>query len=200
MTPKRVNLLLKGALVAIVLATIGGLYLADKKLDTVASQTARYKAEAEVAQKQYEAYKLTKVKVDSLDYVDDLAARVLPEDKEQSVIVAELSQFALRAKMSVSQINFPDKEASSAQPGAKNQKAQTPKGVQVIPINVQLKAGSKYENLLEFLRYVENNRRKMQIASIDLKPDTEDRSRLSEVTVILNLYAKQAEQSPGAKQ
>ena len=190
MTPKRMNQILKIFLILLCVITIAGLYFADRKLAALANETARLKAEVEVSQKQIDSYTITKAKVENLQYVEELASQVLPKDDEQSTVVAELSQFALRSQLSVSEITFPEGSTAAKNSAAKSTKV-VPKGVDVIPITVRFKEGSSYNNLLSFLRLVENNRRKTQVTNVDLKPDTEDRSVLSEVTVELNLYAKE---------
>lgn len=187
MTPKKMNTVLKIALILLIVATTAGLYFANQKLSAIANKTSRLRAEIELSQKQLDAYNLTKVKVDTLGYANELASKVLPENTEQSVVVAEVSQFAQRAKLSVAQISFADKDTT-----AKNKKTTISKDVTVVPISVQFKEGSRYENILEFLRYVENNQRRMQVVNIDLKPDDKDRSQLSTVTVLMNLYVKKA--------
>lgn len=191
MTPKKMNITLKVILTVIIFVLVGGLYISNQKLTDIANKTSEFKAQAEFAQKQLDTFKLTKIKVESLGYVDELAAKVLPEDKEQSAIIAEISLFAKRARLSLSQIEFPEKEVSrSSRSGSKAGAA--PKGVAVIPVTVKFKEGARYENILEFLRYTEENQRKIQVASIDLKPDAKNRSLLNEVTVVLSLYSKQS--------
>lgn len=186
MTPKRMHTILLCILGLLIAVTIGGLYFANQRLTSIANETARLSAEIEVSNKQIDTYTLTKIKVDSLDYVGELAGKVLPEDKEQSVVVAELSQFALRANLTVAGIEFADPASSSS---GDKKKSTIPKGVEVIPIVVKFN-NARYEDLLEFLRTVENNRRKMQINNINLQPDEDDRTILSEVSVAINLYAK----------
>ncbi len=190
MTPKKMNKTLKAILVVSIVAAMALLYFANQKLTSMAEQTARLKAESQVAEQQIQTYQKTKEKVESLDYVNELAGKVLPENEEQSVIVAELSQFALRSRLSVAQINFPESNTGSSRRSTTETNIAVPKGVATIPITIQFADDSRYENLLEFLRYVEENRRKMQVTNISLTPNSEDRSRLSEVTVSINLYSK----------
>lgn len=192
MTPKKMNTLLKAALVVLLVVTIAGLYFANQKLVAIANKTSRLRAEIELSQKQLDAYSLTKVKVDTLGYANELATKVLPDSTEQSAVVAEVSQFALRARLGVSQISFADKDV--VVPATNGKKVTPPKDVTIIPISVQFKEGSKYENILEFLRYVENNQRRMQVVNINLKPSDKDRTQLSTVTVLMNLYVKKTEE------
>lgn len=185
MTPKKMRTMLLACLGLLIAATIAGLYFANRQLTGLAGETSRLAADIEVSKKQIDSYTLTKIKVDSLEYVGDLANKVLPEDKEQSAVVAELSQFALRSRLTLAGIEFADSVKSSGD----KKKSTVPKGVEVIPIVVKFN-DARYENLLEFLRSVETNRRKMQVNNINLKPDAEDRAILSEVSVAINLYAK----------
>jgi Tfp pilus assembly protein PilO len=177
-------------MLAALVVTIGvGLFFANKKLTAVAQTTSRLRAEIDLTQKQVDSFNLTKIKVESLGYANDLAGKVLPDDSEQSTVIAELSQFAKRANLAVAQISFADKDTvPTGSPGAK--KTAIPKGVTVVPIAVKFKEGARYENLLQFLQYVENNQRRMQIVNIDLKPNDKDRAQLSSVTVVMNLYVK----------
>lgn len=186
MTPKKVNTTLLILLVALILASGGGLFFANRALTNMAQRTSRLSAQIEVSKKQVDLYELTQIKVEALDYVGDLANRVLPEEQDQSVIVAELSQFALRSRLTVAGIEF----AEQAQGSAKKTKT-VPAGVEIVPMSIKFE-GVAYENLLNFLRLVENNQRKMQVNNINLKPNDDNRSELTEVTVSINLYAKKA--------
>lgn len=193
MSPKRMNTALIGLLVFLMLGTIAGIYFANQRLTALAKETSKISADIEVTKEQIDSYTLTKIKIESLDYVGELAEKVLPESQEQSVVVAELSQFANRSRLTVSGIEFIEKTSSRG-----NKKSVVPKGVEVVPIIIKFK-DANYENLLEFLKTVEGNRRKMHVNNVNLKPKETDRSVLSEVTVTLNLYVKKAA-SPEKKQ
>lgn len=191
MTPRKMNFGLKIILGVLFGLTIGGLYFANSKLTNVATSTSRLKAQVELGNKQIAAYEKTQKKVSALDYVDELAAKVLPADEEQSLVVAELSEFALRSRLSVDQITFASTSAKTPKSTSKTTKSAVPKGVLVVPINIKFQAGAKYEYLLDFLKSLENNRRKMQVTNISLTPDLTDRTKLSQVSIDINLYARE---------
>lgn len=198
MTPKRMNRVLKITILLLVVGVSAGVYLADKQLNAIATDTARLRAQVEISDKQLSAYQLTKQKVDSLSYVEELAGKVLPEEQEQSLTVAEISQFALRARLAVEDITFVDTEKTAVtkgKAGDKKTKSTIPKGVSVIPMSIKFQDGSRYDYLLEFLRSVEDNRRKMQVTNISLTPDADNRALLKSVTVELNLYVRQQEKT-----
>lgn len=188
MTPKKMNKLLIG-LISLSIALIAvGLYFANTKLTATAETTAKNKAELEITNAQISSYKITQSKVSSLSYVEELADTVLPAAKDESAIVAELSQFALRSRLSVAEISFAEPATTTkADPKAKSA---APKGVNVVPISVKLKAGAQYNNLLEFLKLVENNRRTMQVTNISITPDEENRAVLSDISIAINLYTR----------
>lgn len=203
MTPKRMNQLLKLVLVLLVVATFGALYFANHRLSTTAQKTAELKATVEADDNQLDVYQRTKAQVDELSYVNDLADTVLPPDEDQSAVVAELSEFAKRAGLSVEQINFVTtgpQSSSAAQQTKTNSTSSTstvPKGVKVVPIVIDFGEGSEYPSLLQFLRTLESNRRKSQVTNIALTPDPENQAVFKKVSISLNLYTRQPE---GAKQ
>ena len=198
MSPLRVNQLLRGAIVVLILAIFGVMYVGDARLATLANETAKLKAEVLVNDKQIATYKLTEAKVESLSYVNELASKVLPPDQEQSVIVAEVSEFASRSRLEIDQINFIDAGKNKVSRNPKSTLS-IPSGVAIIPISVQFKAGSQYANILEFLKTIESNRRKMQVTNVSLTPNPENRQELNQVSISLNLYAKQADKKGGVQ-
>lgn len=195
MNPKKMNDILKITLTALVVIAIGSLYFANKKLTKVAHDTAKLKADVQIADKQLKAYQQTKTTVDSLRYVDELATEVLPPNEDQSAIVAELSEFALRSKLAVGQITFPEvtKSSLSTAPtsGVANVAASVPSGVHIVPVTIQFQTGAQYTNVLSFLKTVESTRRKSQVTNITLTPDPINRANLSQVNISLNLYTQQ---------
>lgn len=188
MSPLRMNKLLKISIAVVIILAAGIIFIGNQRMTAVAQDTARLRAQVRVNEDIISAYTRTKIRVESLDYVDELANKVLPADQEQSAIIAEVSEFALRSSLSIEQITFADTGTTTAPVKGK---LAIPKGVQVIPITVQFSAGSQYADVLEFLATVESNQRKMQVTDITLKPDADDRNLLSQVSVSMNLYAKQ---------
>lgn len=199
MTPKKVNTALKILLSLLIVGSLVGLFFANKQLTQIAQDTSRLKAEVEVSQKQIDSYSLTKIKVESLDYVDPLAQKVLPAEEDQSALVAELTQFALRSNLTMTQLTFADQKAVSTD---KKSKSAVPSGVSITPITLGFATGIAYDDVLDFLKTLETNQRKTQVTNITLTPEAEDGSLLSQVSVELNVYTKKTENksSFGAKQ
>jgi hypothetical protein len=200
MTPKRMNSILRYSMVALIVLVVAGLYFANKTLTKLAGQVARLKADVVLQEKQLTAYKSTKETVDSLQDVGGLADKVLPEEQEQSLTVAELSAFAQRASLGIKDLTFtePPVEAKGAKKKTK-QKSAIPKNVTVTPLTITFEENARYDYFLDFLRSVEENQRKMQITNIALTPNETDRTLLEEVSVSINLYVKAAKTSATEK-
>lgn len=198
MTPKRMNLILRCSLLALTILLIAGLYFANQRLTVLAEQTAHLEAEVILQEKQLAAYQATKNTVDSLQDVGELAAKVLPEQQEQSLTVAELSAFAQRSSLRIKELTFAEPPAEEKGKKKKDkEKSAIPKGVTITPVSISFEENARYDYFLDFLRAVEENRRKMQITNISLTPNEENRTLLEEVSVTINLYVKSAEKATG---
>jgi Tfp pilus assembly protein PilO len=188
MTVTSVNKILKVSIIACALLTFVGLYVANYKIQDVAEETAGLKSKLELNTKQIKQYEITKKKVESLSDVNDLAQKVLPKEQEQSLTVAEISQFALRSRLKIVDITFKGIDKSQPAKGDVKKKSIIPSGVQVVPLSVQFQEGAEYQYILDFLKYVEDNRRTMQVTNISLTPMDTDRKRFKDVMVDINLY------------
>jgi len=197
MTVTSVNKLLKISLVICALITAGGLYYANSKIQNIAVDTASLKSKFELNAKQIKQYEATKKKVDSLSDVNALAKKILPKQQEQSLTVAELSQFALRSRLKIVNLTFKDSTETKSVKGDTKKKTTIPSGVRVVPLSIQFQEGAEYQYILDFLKYVEENRRTMQVTNISLTPMDTDRRKFKDVTVDINLYT--TEKAPEIK-
>lgn len=200
MTPKKMNLIMRCLVGVLVLATLAGLYFANQHLTALAEETARLEADVILQEKQLAAYEKTKSTVDSLQDIGSLAAKVLPDQQEQSLTVAELSDFAKRSSLRIKELTFEEPPAEEKGKKKKDKEKTTiPKGVTITPVVISFQETARYDYFLDFLRAVEENRRKMQITNISLTPNEENRTLLDEVSVSLNLYVKNAEKASTEK-
>lgn len=191
-TPKQMNKALIGTIIVLLLTAALGLYAANQRLTAVATETTKLATEIEVNKKQIEIYDLTKFKLESLESINKTLGEVLPEEEEQSLIVAEISGFARRSRPTLSVAGIEFKEPLNR---TDSKKSSVPKTVKVIPIIVTFK-GVQYEGIVDFLKEVEDNRRTMQVYNIGLQQN-EDNKEAIDVTISMNLYAKN--QTSGAK-
>lgn len=191
MTPKKMNKLLWAGLLLLSVIFLAGLYFANKSFTKLANDTNKLRAETQINQKKLEIYKQSKDKSKSLEHVEDLAQQILPTTHNQSATVAEISQFASRTGLKVADITF-DAPSPSAKKNTKKDKnvktKKLPKGVEAIPMTLSLREGARYDNILEFLKILENNRRKMQVTNISLTPSEENRAIFEQVVFRIHVY------------
>lgn len=191
MTVKKMNILLRSLLLLLAVGSIVGLYFANQHLTKLAQATARLEADVILQEKQLAAYQKTASRVNELQEVSELAERVLPEQQEQSLTVAEISRFAQRSSLQIKELNFVDPpEEQKGKKKKDEKKSVLPKGVIITPIVITFQENARYDYFLEFLRAIEDNRRKMQVTNISLTPDEENRTLLKDVSVSINLYVK----------
>lgn len=188
MTPRKMNKALKISLALLAVLVAVGIYFADKQLQSVAGGISRLRAEIEITNQNVDNYELTKTKIDELSYVKELADEILPQTEEQSIIVAELSEFAKRSNLTTGSIEFTDESSSSAGSSASKTK-KAPAGVEVVSVVFSVSEEASYQDVLEFLRYIEGNRRKMQVTRVSLTPGS-DGQKIADLTISLNLFVK----------
>lgn len=187
----RINLALKISIAVLTVLVLGVVVFADHQLSSTAQETAKLKAESELAKEQVQAYTLTKNRVQQLDYVDELANKVLPVEEDQSIVVAELTQFALRSNLTITQLTFEDSTQPSTalkSTGSTTQPRTTiPSGVKIKSASISLAPDARYADVITFLRTIEDNRRRAQVTDVNLTPKPGS-DLLSQATIKLNLY------------
>ena len=192
MNAKTMNKLLKITLVGLFVVVLLGLFFADKKLTDAANSTTQLKAQAEIDSKRLENYELTKIKIEELGYVKDIAKQILPDSENQSVIVAELAEFGRRSNLQTGSITFAEAAKTTSKDPKDKAANKVPEGVAVVPVVFTVSETAQYQDLLNFLKYIEQNRRKMQITQISLTPNLDNGEELQDISVSLNLFVKKA--------
>ena len=115
--------------------------------------------------------------------IEEIAKKVLPQDKEQSAALAELDKFSKTSGVGIKQISFtPGKGGGLVAPTSL-------KGVSVISVNVHCDA-ARYDQLLSLLKLIENNQRRMQVTSVALTPSEITQGKLDKIDLALEIYLK----------
>lgn len=213
MNSKQLYLVLIAGIGVLALALVGGAYGANTLLSTRANKLTELKAT--YAAQSDQQLSLTKAKSDIVKYqsLNDIAKSIVPEDKDQAEAVREIVNIANRTGVTLSAINF---NASTLGNGVKKQSSATTttttpsaaandktsalsqlqpvpniKGVYILPITVVGDTANpvKYDQFINFLSSLEQNRRTAQVSTITIIPNSNNRSLLS-FTLGLNEYIK----------
>lgn len=196
---KKIFLIIVASIVVMAAASGGAVYFSDQSLQQQAQEISDLKADQAILDEQIQIYRNDKSKVEELAFIDDVANQVLPQNKEQSTVIAEIYTFADQIGLQIGSLDF---GGAGSMGSADLDVSQTTTvtgltGVRVLPTNVTIEGGSAdpnlkatYTKLLAFLRKIEVNRRKMQVVGLDLTPSTENRNELTSISLTINIYLK----------
>lgn len=193
-----------GMIVIIVLlffAIFGSAYLANTMLQKQAAVLLDLKLRSSVLDE--EQINLVKAKKDIETYtsLEKIAKVIVPQDKDQARAVREIIKIAGDSGISPSSITFPvstlgTRTAPAASGGAATGLSQLKpvkdiKGVYVMNITISQDAGNPvtYNQFIDFLSRLEQNRRTAQVSNIILQPSAADRNRLS-FTITVDEFIK----------
>lgn len=199
MTPRKLNIILWSILGLMLVGIAGGLYFSDTLLAGLAKDTALMKADTEIARSKVATYTKNKTLTEQLSYIEAMADEVLPVAQDQSVVVSEIFHFAAASGVGISGLTFDEVPVVKGKKSKEQLEKEKllPKGVAVVPISVNLTEGTPYSGVENFLRKLEENRRKMQITGLTMQPSEESLSVFSSVELKINLYTK-ATSTPAA--
>lgn len=170
LTPSRLRLLLSVMLPLIILAGGGIFYVAYSRLGESAAETGQRAANARESQDTLRRLQSLRKDLDSKKEIADRASRVAANSQNyayQDLLVNDLTIYANRANLSVKNINF-----SNQTPGASSS-ASTPStpsatvgGLKKATVDITLENPVNYQDLLNFLHYVEQNLTKLKISKV----------------------------------
>lgn len=191
LTPTKLRIILSATLALIILAGAGVFYLAYDKLGESAAETGQHVASARASQDALEQLQKLRKDLESKSAVIDRVSRVTADSENyayQDRLVNDLTIYANRANLSVKNISFSGQAAGNtgaapvateggATPGA------APVGLKKATVDITLDSPVNYEDLLNFLHYVEQNLTKLKISKVVMT-----KSQESGVTIdVLNL-------------
>lgn len=173
----------------VLLTLVGGgavYYFADQYLSRKAHEISVLKADLEIVELKIATARQAETDLERLSFIKDIADEVLPPDKIQSDVVGELVEFARDANVRLDAINFQPTDTQAQVPISQTEPLQGVPGVNTLPITLTI--NGSYNNILEFLKNIETNRRKMQVETMSLSPDAET-GRLSS-NIEVNVYVR----------
>lgn len=204
MKNKRIFQLLLVVLAIVVLGSIAGTIYGTSMLKKDGSALLEKKLEKVVLGKDEET--LTKAKRDIAKYqeLNRVAQAIVPKEKDQARTVREIYAIANQAGVQIESIQFPDSSlGQSAAKGKAKKKTTVPEGstqlvevhglknVFAMPIDIGLSedAPITYNQVIDFLRKLERNRRTSDVTNISIQPDKDNRD-LIHMNLTINAYIK----------
>jgi hypothetical protein len=204
MSAKKAFYAMLGSIVVLVLLCIGGTYIAYKKLLAQGNTLLEYKLQGAVLGKQSDSLAQAKRDIAEYEELESIAKTVVPQEKDQAKTTLEIISLAQESGIKISNIAFPEsllgeaakktgKAASKTVDSNTTQLTEISglKGVYTMEIRVESDRGDpvQYQQVLDYLRRLEKNRRTAQVRNISITPSTTDRNLVS-FTLVLNSYVK----------
>ncbi len=213
MTSKKVYFGLLGLIGVLALGAIGSLVLGNSMLRSNANNLVELKLENRVLEEQQIALLQANKDVEKYSELESLTRTIVPQDKDQAKSVRELVKIAAENNINITSITFPTstlgttppkttKSTEKAEDTTNEPKATTPQVSQVTPVDgisgvyqmeITIQSDSaqpvSYNNLVDFLEALENNRRTAQVANISIQPRPDD-PKLLTFSIIIKVFIK----------
>lgn len=171
MTPKKMFFILLGGLLVVLSLSATGFYLTRKQLKQKAANLSVLKADVDAVDDSIEEAKKVLAQYEDLEFIDEIALAVLPPDKVQSNLISEIYTLANEAGVTIRALSFTSPEGTPTTDPSLTQtiKLEGAPGVYSLPTTVTYESSS-YNRLVNFLKKLETNRRKLQISRLGISP------------------------------
>ena len=212
MTSKHTNIVATGILIVMGLLSVYSIIWANQTLGKKSAKLVNLRLENELAENQQTSLVQTNKNIDTYIELEKIAKAVVPQDKDQAQTVREIVKIASESGITLSSISFPASTLGQAAPKPTTEAGETTgtsqtqtstapvtqvkpvqgiTGVYVMEIIVQQEQAKPitYNQLIDFLKRLENNRRTAQVSGVTVQPNPSNRSKLS-FTLTVNAYIK----------
>lgn len=199
MTATKLRVLLSAGLVVVTGIAGGVFYLGQGQLKTLATDVSRVVADANASQNNIALLKKTEQELETNRDVIARAGKVVADSKQynyQNIIVTDLNQYAQQYGMSITNIDFGaatgSASAAPATPGTGASAAPTAQAstTKTVTVNVTLENPVNYDDLLRFVRALERNLTKMQIANFSVTKSAENPDDVTTNSLTIELHVK----------
>lgn len=191
MTPKRFFMIMMAVFILSIGASTAGFYWADQQL----SAKSRIVSEL-LADRDAEADKITKLEASknsaqNADELNKLITTLLPEQKDQDNLVANITYTATKtAGLSADQItNIAFSATASPTALSGTTQSKDVQGVYVYPFTLQLKDIS-YATMLKLFAAFESNQRIIQADQVQITPDKSHPGLISSLSLSLKTFVQ----------
>lgn len=170
-------------------AAVGAIYYGDNFLSNKSLELAKLKAERDAQADVIQKIKSATGNQAELERLNDLADDVLPNEKRQAELVADIlytaSTEAGIPTNNIKSISFAGSASPDSLSGAT--KSKTIATVYEYPFTIQIN-GVPYQQLLKFFIEIEKNKRIITVDNLQLTPSTLDPNVLDTVSLSLKTY------------
>jgi hypothetical protein len=186
---------LRNILIASIVLSLAGIgaviYYASGYLASEVSETVHTRIKADLSKNDLDRLKILEKVLENNKASVEKAAQIVSDSKKyeyQDQIVSDINTYAVKTGVSVTGFDFGDAFATSTRSSAQKTPAVT--GVKSISVTLTLGSPMPYDNYLRFIKAVEQNLTKMQVAGINITPDEQSPGAISNPSVVLIVYVR----------
>lgn len=175
--------------ILVVLAGTGfTMYWAKNQLEARRLQINEKRVESQELDDKTARAKTLREQLNELSDIVSVSAEVLPDAKSQENIVGELLSLAANRGISLETIAFDGGSATGSSNPETSQATQVVGMTGVFSLGVQTSVETDYENILQFLEDIENNKRQFEVTNISIAPSATEGSSLFSAQLTLVTY------------
>jgi hypothetical protein len=205
---KKLHLILLSALGVMILLFFAITFKGLSLLSSKSQQLLDLKVQSQTADAQLSNLEQTKKDVEKYSYFKNIAATVIPNDKNQAQAVLELNQMAAQSGINLQNITFPTSNlggvktkssAAASSPATAISQAQRVPGIAgLYSLQLTVTADNSktlsadrqvtFPKILDFLNRIQNSRRTAQITQVNIQPATN--TQTLNLSLIINIFIK----------
>lgn len=198
-----------GVVIMSALLSIGSVFVGSAMLNKKSNELTELKLQDRLIDEQQVALVQANKDIEKYHELETIAKSIVPQDKDQAIIVREIIKLADESKIKISSIVFPTstlgQKAPTPAPGTSKEtdapKVQTPsisqvkavdgiQGLYQLEVTIQVsEVATTYDQLISFLNKLEQNRRTAQVTTISINPSANNRN-LVEFNLTMNVFVK----------
>jgi hypothetical protein len=207
MTAKKAFFITLGLLLLATIITVAGIAFGTSMLKKKSAELVELKLQDKLIEEQQVALVQANKDIEKYQELETISKSIVPRDKDQAKTVREIINLADQSRIKISSITFPDstlgtKPTSSPASGGT---ATTPKvdtsisqvkpvegitGLYQLQVIISVSDVSPtFNQLIDFLNRLEQNRRTAQVTSISINPDGVNRNLVS-FDLTMNVFVK----------
>jgi TolA-binding protein len=172
LTATGLRLTLSITLLSIAIIASVTIHFLNEGLKTFATEVSHTSADARASEDTIQTLKKIEQELDANREVIERARSIVADSQSyqyQDQIITDLNDYANRAGIGITNIDFSTAEVAPGTPGAA---PVAPAGVKTTSVSITLKNPVDYNSLLRFIKSIEQNLTKMQISRVGLAKDT----------------------------
>ncbi|MBA3758479.1 hypothetical protein H0X10_02515 [Candidatus Saccharibacteria bacterium] len=207
MSNKRVFYVMIAAIVLTTGIATASVVLGSSMLKKKSLELTELKIQDRLIEEQQIALVQANKDIEKYEDLETISKSIVPQDKDQAITVREIIKLADASKIKISTISFPTSTlGQKAPPVAPSADGTTPKvqappisqvkpvdgiqGLFQLEVTIQVnEIAPTYNQLIEFLGKLEQNRRTAQVTSISIDPSATNRN-LVEFNLTMNVFVK----------